>query len=228
MKTEGVIAILEQTGAIVTGSHFVYTNKEHGEERHGETYIDVRTLHTLVEETSLLYDEIAQRFLTDDVEAVVAPETAGIITGHVIASHLSFSSSTKVVEVTARKETVRIPDPEGRGRRCYAETGGFAFRHRDARLLAGRRVLVVDGVLNTGGSILKVVRLLEGLGCTIVGVGVIWNRRGAILLPTTFLGVPKFFALVNQGIREWTASQCALTGPCAWGRPINKELGQGT
>jgi adenine phosphoribosyltransferase len=42
--------------------------------------------------------------------------------------------------------------------------------HRDA-VMPGERVLIVDDVLATGGTASAVVRLVEGLGAEVVGLG---------------------------------------------------------
>jgi orotate phosphoribosyltransferase len=50
------------------------------------------------------------------------------------------------------------------------------FRSSIVDVIAGKRVLVVEDVLDTGGSALRVIEAVEREGGEIVGVAAIWNR----------------------------------------------------
>ena len=84
------------------------------------------------------------------------------------------------------------------------------------------RVLVVEDILTTGGSVKKVIEATRAIGGEVVGLGVLCNRGG---ITSHDVGdVPKLFALVNVTLESWTEAECPL---CAKGIPINTDVGKG-
>ena len=66
---------------------------------------------------------------------------------------------------------------------AYGEKGpdGKRMLRRPEHLTAGQRVLVVDDVLTTGGSIRECMELVDSIGATLCGVGVVVDRSGGTL-----------------------------------------------
>ena len=66
---------------------------------------------------------------------------------------------------------------------AYGEKGtdGKRMLRRPEHLMAGQRVLIVDDVLTTGGSIRECMELVESIGATLCGVGVVVDRSGGKL-----------------------------------------------
>jgi len=84
--------------------------------------------------------------------------------------------------------------------------GSMAFR-RDFIVEPGERVLVVEDVVTTGGSVTEVLDLLEPTGANVVGVGALIDRTTAGSTPD--LGVP-LRALVRLDAAAWDEADCPL------------------
>lgn len=99
--------------------------------------------------------------------------------------------------------------------------GIFAERHTKGRVFQrgftitpGERVLVVDDVLTTGGSIHEVIAEVRRKGAEIIGVGVLIDRsQGAI-----DFGVP-LFSCCQISIPTYSPEDCPL---CAAKVPLTK------
>jgi orotate phosphoribosyltransferase len=91
--------------------------------------------------------------------------------------------------------------------------GSMAFR-RGFRVEPHERVLVVEDVVTTGGSVKEVVDLLEPVGAELVGVGALIDRTNPPSAPD--LGVP-LRALVRLEAASCEERECPL---CARQQPI--------
>jgi orotate phosphoribosyltransferase len=105
----------------------------------------------------------------------------------------------------------------------YAEKEGdsFAIRRGYGRLITGKKVLVVDDVLTTGGSVTKVIEAVRSIDGIVVGLGVICNRGG---VTAHDVAVPKLVSLAQIDLDSWRAEDCPL---CAQNVPINIDVGKG-
>jgi orotate phosphoribosyltransferase len=84
--------------------------------------------------------------------------------------------------------------------------GSMAFR-RDFFVEPGERVLVVEDVVTTGGSVKEVLGLLGPAEARLVGVGALIDRTSADSAPD--LGVP-FQALLRLDAAAWEEADCPL------------------
>lgn len=150
LPEEDVAELLKRSGALLEG-HFLLTSG-----RHSQFYVEKFRLLEQPRLTSQLCGEIARRFLSDNIECVIGPVTGGIILAFEVARHLGC-------------------------RAVYAERGeggkGFVFR-RGFQLEPGERVLVVEDIVTTGGSVLQVVEATRAAGAKVVGVGLLVDRSG--------------------------------------------------
>jgi len=78
----------------------------------------------------------------------------------------------------------------------------------------GQRVLVVEDVVTTGGSVREVLELVKKAGGVAAGVGAIVDRTGGEI----DFGVP-FCAVISMKVRSWEASDCPL---CKEGQGLSK------
>jgi orotate phosphoribosyltransferase len=78
----------------------------------------------------------------------------------------------------------------------------------------GERVLVVEDVVTTGGSVKELIALLQHEGAIVVGVGAIVDRSNG----TADFGVP-FHPLMSVDVQSWDSPDCPL---CKEGVPIRK------
>jgi orotate phosphoribosyltransferase len=150
LAPDRVEELLKESGALLEG-HFLLTSG-----RHSQFYVEKFRLLEQPCVTSALCAEIARRFANDNIECVVGPVTGGIILAFETGRHLGV-------------------------RAVYAERGeggqGFVFR-RGFSFKPGERVLVVEDIVTTGGSVLQVVEAARAAGAEVVGVGLLVDRSG--------------------------------------------------
>jgi orotate phosphoribosyltransferase len=125
-------------------------------------------------------------------DLVVSPAIGGLIIGHETASALDLPF------LFAER------DQEG----TMVLRRGFAIER-------GQRVVVVEDVITTGGSVREVIAAIERDGGRPVGVGSLVNRSGAA---NPFAPLP-FAALVEVSFPTWQPDECPL---CRDGIPIEK------
>lgn len=194
---------LEAIGALLQNTHVVYTSG-----KHGSAYINKDSLYPHTALISRLCREIAQKFSHEDIDVVLAPVVGGVILSQWVAHHLSEIMGREVIAVYAEKK----------------EGGGFVLKRGYDQLVKDRRVLLVEDVLNTGGSIAQVVEAVSpllGRG-KFVGLGALANRGG--VTSAQVHGVSPIFSLWELNLEAWDASKCPL---CQQGIPINTRVGKG-
>lgn len=221
MNRDDALELFEKARAIIENSHIVYTSG-----RHGTKYMDKDMVYPHVLSTANLCREIAVNFNHRSIDAVVAAEKGGIILSQWVAYYLSTRGTFEVLAFYAEKEVTAIPDPENKGRKCYAETGNFIFKRGGAKeLLPGKRVLVVEDVLNTGGTVRKVIEAARNMGCIVVGVGALCNRGG---VTKEIVGnPPELISVIDLNMESWSQEDCLRSGPCSRDVPINTSVGKG-
>ncbi len=220
MEPEGQsknLALLQEVGAIITDSHIVYTS-----DKHGSAYVNKDAVYPHTELTSALCWTIASQFVEYNVEVIVGPALGGIILSQWTADALTKLSGREVLAVYAEKQLshASAPDPLMRG--IFFETGEFIFKRGYDKIVAGKRVLVVEDVLTTGGSVKKVIEAVNELQGEVVGLGALCNRGKVTPADVGFDG--KLFAVVEVDLAAWSAEECPL---CAGGVPVNTEVGKG-
>ncbi len=203
MTNPYVMSTLERLGALITDSHIVYTSG-----RHGSAYLNKDALYPHTAETCDVCLHMARPFVGFTIEVVAGPTVGGVILAQWVAHHLSDYRYTPVLALYAEEER------EG-------ETRRRVFRRGYDALLAGRRVLVVEDVLTTGGSARQVVEAVRAAGGKPVGVSALCNRGG---ITAETLGVSRLAAMVELSLESWDADTCPL---CQEGVPINTSVGKG-
>lgn len=194
-----LLAQLEQKGVLLKDTHVVYTSG-----RHGDAYVNKDAIYPYTELTSELCRQLAQEFKGDRVDTVVAPALGGIILSQWVAFHLTQITGREVLGVYAEK----LPT-------------GLALTRGYDGWVRGRRCLVIEDILTTGGSVKSVVELVRSTGGTVVGVGALCNR-GAI--QKEMIGnPPRLHSLIEVSLTSWEASACPL---CAKNIPLNTRVGK--
>jgi orotate phosphoribosyltransferase len=196
------LAILAAHKAILRDTHVVYTSG-----RHGTTYVNKDAIYPNTEAVSALCAAIAAHFADAGIaiDVVAAPALGGIILSQWVAHHLT-AGGRRALAVYAEK----------------AEPEGFAFRRGYDRILQGRRVLVVEDILTTGGSLRSVIEGVRRAGGEVVGAAALCNRGG--VRASEVGDPPELFALVELSLESWDEQECPL---CASGMPVNTEVGKG-
>src|SRR5262249_35909202 len=157
---ERVRAILGDARAIVTGSHIVYTSG-----KHGSAYVNKDAVYPDTARIDELCGHLADGATSHRPDVVCGPAMGGIILAQWTGHHLGIPA------VYAEK----------------AAEGGMVLRRGYDKLVAGRRVLVVEDVLNTGGSVRDAVAAVRAAGGDVVVVAALVNRGG---VTAADLGVP--------------------------------------
>ena len=200
MNEQEVRRIFDETGVLRRG-HFVYTSC-----LHGEFYIDKDMIYIHPVIISRLCSVIAEQFADDGVEVVVGPEKGGIILSQWVGYYCSLITNREVLAFYAEKKD-----------------GGFIIKRGGAKdIICGKRILVVEDVLTTGGSARKVTEVVRAMGGKVVGLGALCNRGG--IRPQDVADVPKLTALMNIRLETWEEAACPL---CGRGVPINTDIGKG-
>jgi orotate phosphoribosyltransferase len=201
MNEQEVLEILGKVHAVITNSHVVYTSG-----KHGTAYVNKDAVYPHTEATSKLCEGFAQHFAHKDVEVVIAPSIGGVILSQWTAYHLTKILGREVLGVYAEKDG----------------EGGFVIKRGYDKICKGKKVLVVEDVVTTGGSIKKVIEATRAIGGEVVGLGVLCNRGG--ITPEDVANPPELYALANVKMDAWDEAECPM---CKSGMPINMDVGKG-
>lgn len=175
LTDDDVLALFSETGALLRG-HFVLTSG-----RHADTYFEKFDVLRYPQHVETLCSLIAQKVRDAGVvvDVVLGPTTLGIVMAYEVAKQLGATAA-------------------------YGEKSpnGERVLRRPGHLRAGDRVLVVDDVLTTGGSIRECTQLVDSVEATLVGVGVLVDRTGG----TADFGVPLVSAL-SLDVQSWAPDE---------------------
>lgn len=175
--------LLREAGVMLEG-HFQLSSG-----RHSGLYVEKFRLLERPPQTDALCRMIAEWAKALRPQLCAGPTTGGLIVSYEVARHLGLRS------IFAEKQ----------------ENGGRAFE-RGFTIAPGERVLVVDDVLTTGGSIRDVIDAVRTLGGEPVGVGVVIDRSGG----SVDFGLP-LFACLHLDLPTYEAGACPL---CDKGIPL--------
>lgn len=121
--------------------------------RHADLYLEKFRVLQFPRHTERFCRLIADHFRQEGIDLVAGPTTGGIILAYEVGRQLG----------------VRGIFAEGDGRRTFKR--GFHIE-------PGERVLVVDDILTTGGSVREVLAAVREAGGVPAGVGVLVDRTG--------------------------------------------------
>ena len=186
MTQEEVRSLLVETGAIMDG-HFLLTSG-----LHSPNYVEKFNVLQHPKYTQKLCEAMAEPFHDAEIETVVGPVTGGILLAHETAKALG----------TRAIFTERVD-------------GKMTFR-RGFSLREGERVLIVEDIVTTGGSIQEVVEVIQAAGAVAVAVCMLVDRSGG---KANFGEVPAS-ALLTMHAKTYTPEHCPR---CAEGIPFTKR-----
>ena len=186
---ENTEAIFERAGAILKG-HFLLTSG-----LHSPVYWEKFKVLQYPNYTEQLCRLIADHFRQQEIQVVAGPTTGGIILAFEVAKQLG----------------VRGIFAEKTGEKERAFKRGFGID-------SGEKVLIVDDLLTTGGSIREVMAAVNKLGGIIIGIGVLVDRSEH----GVDFGVPLFSCHRAVPPPTYSPENCPL---CAEGIPLVKPGG---
>jgi orotate phosphoribosyltransferase len=178
----------ESAGAVLHG-HFVYTSG-----RHGADYLEKFRILEDPKATTELARMIAERFRPLRPELVAGPTTGGIILAYEVGRQFGVDA------VYAER----------------GESGGRVLR-RGFEISPGTRVLVVDDVVTTGGSVAETRTCIANAGGVVIGIGVLADRTAGRAVSDA-----PFFACLTVDFPSYAPDACPL---CANGIPIAPPRG---
>jgi len=189
MRPSEVMRLFRDCGAWMEG-HFQLSSGLHSHE-----YLQCATILQHPPLAARLCQSLAERFVSDDVTCVTAPALGGIVVGYETARHLG-------------------------ARSVFAERvdGRLQFR-RAFQVVSKDRVLVVEDVVTTGGSVEELISLVRDRGATVVGVGALVDRSGGWAAFEV-----KYHALLSLHLKTFSSSECPL---CKEGVPLTKPGSRG-
>ena len=167
--------IFKQTGLMLEG-HFLLTSG-----RHSNRYMQCAKLFQYPEYSEMICKDLADRFAGQKIDMVVGPAVGGIIMSYEMARQF------KVPNIFAEREH-----------------GAMTLR-RGFSIPEGAKVLVVEDVVTTGGSVREVMDIVAEAKAEVVGVCVVVDRSGGKI----DFGVP-FEAAYETEIQSYEPSQCPL------------------
>ncbi|MDR1160043.1 MAG: orotate phosphoribosyltransferase [Syntrophomonadaceae bacterium] len=169
------LEIFFEAGALLNG-HFLLTSG-----RHSNQYMQCAQVLQYPEATQKLAEHIRDVFAKDEIDLVIGPAMGGII----------------VAYETARQ--LKVPG-------IFTERSNSEMQlRRGFTIMPGQKVLVVEDVITTGGSVREVIDVVKENGGEVAGVAVLVDRSGGAI----DFGV-KFAAVLTMDIESWDVSDCPL------------------
>lgn len=184
LSREEIMEVFRRTGVLFEG-HFVLTSG-----RHSAHYLQCAKVQQFPEENAILCRNLAENFRDQGITTVIGPAVGAIVMSYEIARNLG-------------------------ARFLFAEReNGIMTLRRAFTLEPGERVLVVEDVITTGGSVREVIEVVKKHGAVPVGVGVLVDRSNG----RADLGVP-VTSLIRFDIETYDPANCPL---CEQGIPAYK------
>lgn len=153
LSKERVLEVLKEAGVLQEG-HFLLTSG-----RHSNKYLQCAKIFCNTKYSEELCADLANKFKNDDVEVVIGPAMGAVQMAYEVSRALKcknfFTERDENGKMTLRR--------------------GFVIEK-------GQRVLVVEDVVTTGGSVREVINLVKEAGGVVVGVGSIVDRTDGKLI----------------------------------------------
>jgi orotate phosphoribosyltransferase len=150
LTNDQALQIFKDSGALLEG-HFLLSSGYHS-----AFYLEKFQVLQYPQYVEELCREIAEHFRPLDVQLVVGPTTGGVLLAYEVAKRLGTRG------IFAER------DESGKGRVLRR---GFQVGDQE-------RVLIVDDILTTGGSVRDTIDAVVAAGGTVIGVGVLADRSG--------------------------------------------------
>ncbi|MGO8670667.1 MAG: orotate phosphoribosyltransferase [Capsulimonadaceae bacterium] len=178
-----VVEIFRASGALLEG-HFLLASGYHS-----GTYLEKFLVLQYPRYVERLCKELAEPYGDQQVDVVLGPTTGGVLLAYEVAKQLGTRS-------------------------LYAERDDAAdskrrILRRGFSLKPGERVVVVDDILTTGGSLRETIRIVEEAGAALVGIGVLADRSGGSVdfgVPLHALASLNLEKFAPDAVPDWLAA----------------------
>ncbi|MCX6167986.1 MAG: orotate phosphoribosyltransferase [Ignavibacteriales bacterium] len=175
MTNQNILEIFQNTNALLNG-HFLLTSG-----RHSNQYFQCALVLQHPNYNEIICGMIADHFRGTEIDTVISPAIGGIIVGQEVARLLSKKS------IFAEREE-----------KILKLRRGFNIEE-------GKKYLVCEDVVTTGGSVFEVMEIVRNNGGTVAGVGYIVDRSNNKVQ----FGVPQFSTLQLEVI-SYNPDECPL------------------
>lgn len=184
-----ILGIFKETKALLEG-HFQLTSGLHSPQ-----YFQCARVLQYPKYLNLLAGEIARHFEHDQIQLVISPAIGGIVVGTEVGRMLGV-------------------------RNIFAERkdGSMQVR-RGLEIQPGERVLVVEDVVTTGGSVQEVIGLANKAGAKVAGVGYVVDRSNGKISFSS-----KQFSVLQMDVTAYKPEDCPL---CRENIPVTKPGSRG-
>ena len=189
LPKEQILQIFKETDALLEG-HFVLTSG-----LHSPHYFQCAKVLQYPKYLHLLAGDIAKHYEYSEVEVVISPAVGGIVVGTEVGRVLGV-------------------------RTLFAEReNGVMKLRRGFDLKKGERVLVVEDVVTTGGSVEEVCALVKNSDAKLVGIGCIVDRSNG---KAQFDA--KFYSVMEMDVQTYPADSVP---PALAAVPVSKPGSRG-
>ena len=175
LTQEQALDCYRKTGAILKG-HFKLTSG-----RHSDTYMQSAKLFIDTKQSEIVCKALAEKLSGEKIDLVVSPAIGGILMGYEVARQLG------VPNIFAERENGEM-----------TLRRGFAIEK-------GTKVVVVEDVVTTGGSVKEVVKLVQSMGAEVVAVASLVDRSNG----NVDFGV-KYVNLISMEVTSYEPDECPL------------------
>ena len=175
LSRERVLEILKEAGVLLEG-HFLLTSG-----RHSNKYLQCAKIFRNTKYSEELCAALAEQFQEDQVDVVIGPAMGAVQMAYEVSRQLgclNYFTEREDGKMTLRR--------------------GFAIQ-------PGQKVLVVEDVITTGGSVKEVIEIVRQAGGEVVGLGVIVDRTGGAVDFGTRLE-----SVIKLDVQSWKAEECPL------------------
>lgn len=194
-----ILETLQDLGGLLEG-HFVLKSG-----RHSGQYLNKDVIYpdpVIMRRIGDALADLAENSGIRDVDLVAGPVMGGVILAQWTAYSFCVGSNHPLV-IYAEKSPL-------------ATDRSFYFNRGYEKMIPGKRVLLVEDIITTGGSIVAVAEEVVRLGGKVVGIVALVNRGG--------VEIPNLHTLASLDIESWCLARCPL---CEQGVPINTNVGHG-
>lgn len=184
ITNERVLEILKEAGVLLEG-HFLLTSG-----RHSNRYLQCAKIFQYTKYSEELCKALAEKYQDAGVDVVIGPAIGAIQMSYEVSRWLD------VKNIFAEREN------------------GVMTLRRNFTIEKGQKVLVVEDVVTTGGSVREVIKIVQEAGGEVIGVGAVVDRTGGKIDFGT-----RFESVISMEVESFEADKCPL---CQQGLPLVK------
>ena len=175
ITNDRAIEVLKEAGVLQSG-HFRLTSG-----RHSDKYMQCAKIFMNTKYSEELCAALAEQFKDDNIDIVIGPAVGAVQMAYEVSRQLG------VPNIFTEREN------------------GIMCLRRGFTIEKGQRILVVEDVVTTGGSVKEVIKIVEEAGGIVVGVGSIVDRSAG----KVDFGY-SFKAVLPVEVISWEPDECPL------------------